>query len=157
MTDNGESSGTNDKIAITLRDGNTILFSNNWNGANTVEQQISSGNLVVSGGSNVPAARISTSTASSEVDQPTTISKFDLKAYPNPTTSQFNVKLESADSKTPMIVRIIDLSGKVIEVKRALMAGQTLQLGANYRPGMYFIELIQGAQRKIVKVVKQPD
>jgi hypothetical protein len=56
-----------------------------------------------------------------------------------------------------MIVRIIDLSGKVIEVKRALMAGQTLQLGANYRPGMYFIELIQGAQRKIVKVVKQPD
>jgi hypothetical protein len=144
MTDNGESSGTNDKIAITLRDGNTILFSNNWNGANTVEQQISSGNLVVSGGSNVPAARISTSTASPEVDQPTTISKFDLKAYPNPT-------------KDPMTLKVIDLSGKVIEVRNNLVAGQTLQLGNNYRPGMYFVELIQGDKRRIVKLVKQPD
>jgi hypothetical protein len=157
MTDNGESSGTNDKIAITLRDGNTILFSNNWNGANTVEQQISSGNLVVSGGSNVPAARISTSTASPEVDQPTTISKFDLKATPNPTTSRFNVKLESPNTKDPMTLKVIDLSGKVIEVRNNLVAGQTLQLGNNYRPGMYFVELIQGDKRRIVKLVKQPD
>jgi hypothetical protein len=80
-----------------------------------------------------------------------------VQVSPNPATSQFNVKLESPDSKTPMIVRVIDLSGKVIEMKRGLMAGQTFQLGANYRPGMYFIELTQGDKRRIAKVVKQPD
>jgi hypothetical protein len=111
----------------------------------------------VSGGSNVPAARISTSTASPEVDQPTTISKFDLKATPNPTTSRFNVKLESPNTKDPMTLKVIDLSGKVIEVRNNLVAGQTLQLGNNYRPGMYFVELIQGDKRRIVKLVKQPD
>jgi VCBS repeat-containing protein len=82
---------------------------------------------------------------------------FELSAYPNPTTSQFNVKLESPDNKTSMTLRVIDLSGKIIEVKRGLMAGQTFQLGVNYRPGMYFIELTQGDQRRIVKVVKQAD
>jgi hypothetical protein len=80
-----------------------------------------------------------------------------IQTYPNPTTSQFNVKLESPDSKTSMTIRVVDLSGKVIEVRRGLMAGQTFQLGANYRPGMYFIELTQGDKRRIVKVVKQPD
>jgi hypothetical protein len=95
-------------------------------------------------------------TASVELSK-VTKAEFKVQAYPNPSTSQFNVKLESPDSKTSMTVRVIDLSGKIIEVKRGLMAGQTFQLGANYRPGMYFIELTQGDKRRIVKVVKQPD
>ena len=96
-------------------------------------------------------------TSVQEVDITPLITYFDLKASPNPTTSQFNVKLESPNSWTSMMIRVIDLSGKVIEVRRGLMAGQTFQLGANYRPGMYFIELTQGDQKRIVKVVKQPN
>jgi VCBS repeat-containing protein len=83
--------------------------------------------------------------------------EFKVQALPNPATLQFNIRLESPDGNTPMMVRTVDLAGKVIEVKRGLMAGQTLQLGSNYRPGIYFIELTQGDQRRIVKVVKQPD
>jgi hypothetical protein len=56
-----------------------------------------------------------------------------------------------------MTLKVIDLSGKLIEVRNNLVAGQTLQLGNNYRPGMYFVELIQGDKRRIVKLVKQPD
>jgi hypothetical protein len=159
MRDKGEP-GTNDSLSVEVKNGDgLLLFSTNWAITTTNEMKIGGGNIQVNSGSintgTVSAARINTSIQ--EVDITPTTTYFDLKASPNPTTSQFNVKLESPDSKTSMTVRVIDLSGKAIEVRTGLMAGQTLQLGANYRPGMYFIELTQGDQRRIVKVVKQPD
>ena len=46
VTDNGEP-GSSDKVAVTLLDGSTLLFSTNWSGAppKTVEQTITGGNL----------------------------------------------------------------------------------------------------------------
>jgi hypothetical protein len=82
---------------------------------------------------------------------------FDLKAYPNPTTSYFNVKLESSNITQPITLNVVDVSGKLVEVRKNLVSGQTLQLGAKYRPGMYFVEMLQGDTRRIVKLVKQPD
>jgi hypothetical protein len=46
MTDNGEP-GSNDTIGVTLWDGNNLLFSSEWNGAQTLEKQLDGGNLVV--------------------------------------------------------------------------------------------------------------
>ena len=102
-----------------------------------------------------PAASINASATSQQLDQP--VATFNLKASPNPTTSQFNLKLESSDSRTLMTMKVIDLSGKVIEARKNLIAGQILQIGATYRPGMYMVELWQGKLRKVVKLIKQPD
>jgi hypothetical protein len=99
-------------------------------------------------------ARLATST---QVDTPAPTLLFDIKASPNPTTSYFNVKLESDNISQPISLNVVDISGKVIEMRKNLVAGQTFQLGANYRPGMYFVELLQGDRRRIVKLVKQPD
>jgi hypothetical protein len=157
--------GGTDKIRMKIYNKNTgEIYYDSQPGASdadnptTVVENNAAGDGVVVVNTNMTttAARVNTNVAEElEITPATTY--FDLKAYPNPTTSQFNVKLESPDSKTAMMVRVIDLSGKVIEVKRGLMAGQTFQLGANYRPGMYFIELTQGDKRRIVKVVKQPE
>jgi hypothetical protein len=46
ISDKGEPGGT-DTVGVTLWNGNTLLFSSQWNGAKTVEQQIQGGNLVV--------------------------------------------------------------------------------------------------------------
>jgi hypothetical protein len=46
LTDNGDP-GTGDTIGVTLWDGNKLIFSSQWNGAKTVEQPLSGGNLVV--------------------------------------------------------------------------------------------------------------
>jgi hypothetical protein len=157
--------GGTDKIRMKIYNKNTgEIYYDSQPGASdadnptTVVENNAAGDGVVVVNTNMTttAARINTSVAE-ELDITPAATYVDLKAYPNPTTSQFNVKLESLDTKTVMTIRVIDLSGKVIEVKRGLMAGQTFQLGANYRPGMYFIELTQGDQRRIVKVVKQPD
>jgi len=46
MTDNGEP-GENDTISFTLWDGGTLLFSSNWDGAQSVEEAVARGNLQV--------------------------------------------------------------------------------------------------------------
>ncbi len=46
MTDLGDP-GSNDTIGVTLWDGSKLVFSSEWNGAQTVEQLLGGGNLVV--------------------------------------------------------------------------------------------------------------
>jgi hypothetical protein len=45
----------------------------------------------------------------------------------------------------------------VIEQRTNLSAEQTIQLGALYRPGVYILEIIQGTERKRMKLIKIPD
>jgi hypothetical protein len=52
---------------------------------------------------------------------------------------------------------VYSINGKVVEQRQHLAAGQTIQLGALYRPGVYIIEMIQGSQHKQLKLVKIPD
>ncbi len=46
MTGNGEP-GENDTISYTIWDDRTLLFSTNWNGAQSVEKNVARGNLQV--------------------------------------------------------------------------------------------------------------
>ena len=99
----------------------------------------------------------SSQTLRENISSATPSEEFKVQVYPTPTTSQFKVKIESPDSQTAIMLKVIDLSGRIIEMKRGLTAGQTFQLGAAYKPGMYIIELIQGNKKKTTKVVKQSD
>jgi Secretion system C-terminal sorting domain len=80
-----------------------------------------------------------------------------MHAFPNPSTSYFVIKIESKDEKTPVTVRVINISGKEVEVRRNVVAGQTLQLGNNYFPGIYIVEVRQGEKRMVTKLIKQGD
>jgi len=82
---------------------------------------------------------------------------FTLNAYPNPTQSAFTIKLESSVTTEKVRLRVYDLSGRTVQVMNGLSANQTIQVGVDYRPGVYFIEMIQGTQRKQLKLIKQPD
>jgi hypothetical protein len=81
----------------------------------------------------------------------------DVRVYPNPTTSQFNVKLESANRIDAINILVYSANGRVIEQRTNLSAEQTIQLGALYRPGVYILEIIQGTERKRMKLIKIPD
>jgi hypothetical protein len=80
-----------------------------------------------------------------------------LKAFPNPTSSSFTVLAESNDVKQKIEVRVMDLYGRTVEIRPNIVSGQTLRLGDQYRPGVYFIEMIQGNNRRQLKLIKQPD
>ena len=49
------------------------------------------------------------------------------------------------------------MNGRTVELLWNVTAGQTLQLGSKYRPGMYIVEMVQGTNRKQLKLLKQPD
>jgi hypothetical protein len=61
------------------------------------------------------------------------------------------------DEKTPVHIRVLNIDGKQIELRRNVVAGQTIQLGNSYFPGMYIVEVMQGEKKLMTKLIKQGD
>jgi hypothetical protein len=72
---------------------------------------------------------------------------------PNPSTTYFTLKLESK-YQTPVEMRVMDGSGRVVDSRSKIGANSTFQIGHNYSSGTYYAELIQGTQRKVVQLIK---
>ncbi|MEO7802127.1 MAG: choice-of-anchor tandem repeat GloVer-containing protein, partial [Ginsengibacter sp.] len=77
-----------------------------------------------------------------------------IKATPNPSFNYFTISTKSNSDK-PINVRVTDVFGRVIETRFKLAANGKLQLGSNYRQGIYLVEVMQGSQRQVVKVERQ--
>lgn len=78
-----------------------------------------------------------------------------VRVYPNPSSSAFTVNIESFNTKENISLRIIDIAGRVVEVKSNLAGSQTLKIGSNLKAGLYVVELRQGGESKTIKLLKQ--
>ncbi len=83
----------------------------------------------------------------------TTEEELKVTVMPNPSTTFFTLKLESK-YETPVNLRVMDGSGRVVDARTKLGANSTLQIGHNYSSGTYYAELIQGGTRKVVQLIK---
>ena len=83
----------------------------------------------------------------------TELAELKVIVMPNPSTTYFTLKLESK-SEAPVNIRVVDASGRLVDVKAKMGANSTFQLGHNYSSGTYFAELIQGNKRKVVQLIK---
>jgi hypothetical protein len=85
----------------------------------------------------------------------TTISKSKLvvSVFPNPAETYFTLK---AMSKSMEIVRIkiIDIAGRRVQLLQA-NPGQLIRIGENMKNGTYFVEVVQGNERVMTKIIKQ--
>ena len=79
--------------------------------------------------------------------------QIDVTAMPNPTSSSFNLVMKSNDVKT-MSVIVSDMYGHAIENHQNIAPGTVLRLGQSWTGGTYIVEVLQGDQRKIIRVVK---
>ena len=77
-----------------------------------------------------------------------------VQALPNPSNGYFRIAIQTGNTGVPVTLRVTDLVGRVIEQKNVPGAGAVLTLGAEYKAGIYLVELSQGAQRKTLKLVK---
>jgi trimeric autotransporter adhesin len=148
---------TEQKLAITLyRKAGGVWFSNNWNSptASTVLQGINGGKVYVDGGCLSAPRPTRTTVTNNQLDQQAVTSTFDLKASPNPTKSTFTLKVGSDLAAESINLRIYDLNGKVVHMQKGLVSGQTLNVGQEFTPGVYFAELTQGSRRKLVRLMK---
>ena len=76
-----------------------------------------------------------------------------ITVMPNPSTTYFTLKFESK-YETPLNLRVMDASGRVVDAKSKVGSNSTLQIGANYASGTYFAEITQGGTRKVIQLIK---
>ncbi len=88
------------------------------------------------------------SLALSKIDQ----NSLDIKIFPNPTAGTFYLKVNS-NSAEMIHVRVIDVSGRVVKSIKT-NTSETSMLGSELRAGLYFFEVKQGSETRIVKAVK---
>jgi N-acetylneuraminic acid mutarotase len=77
-----------------------------------------------------------------------------VRTMPNPTWNYFSLIIQS-NSNQGVTVLVTDLLGRIVESRTNVSANGTIQLGHEYRPGSYFLKIIQGDEQKTVKLIKQ--
>ena len=82
-----------------------------------------------------------------------TVNVLRIKVMPNPSTTYFTLAIKSS-KEDKVKLRVTDLLGRVIEVKPDIIPNGTIQLGSNYFPGTYIVEIIQGNEKRVVKLFK---
>jgi hypothetical protein len=106
------------------------------------------------GGISMSSTPIITSiTKQAETNITTSEEELKVTVMPNPSTTHFTMKLESR-YETPISMRVMDAQGRVVDAKSKIGANSTIQIGHNYSSGTYYAELIQGATRKVVQLMK---
>jgi Domain of unknown function (DUF4082)/Bacterial Ig-like domain/Secretion system C-terminal sorting domain len=113
-----------------------------------------SNTVVTQKGTNEPAVQGQRGTGDELRQGPMALpEKLLVQAMPNPSTAYFNLAIYSNDAN-PVTVRVIDISGRIVEVHQKISSTGVLQLGQNWRSGNYFVEVIQGDQKKTLQLVK---
>lgn len=79
-----------------------------------------------------------------------------VTAYPNPSTSRFNIIISGRNQEEQTVIQVTDVYGRVIEV-RNVIANSMTRFGDRYSAGTYFLRIIQGNRQKNLKLIKLSD
>ena len=91
----------------------------------------------------IPAARIESDGSKNE----------QATVYPNPSSSEFTIDPGKTLSEK-FQVSVSDISGRILSRRQASSRNLT-KLGAELKPGVYFIEVLKENQKQVIRVVKQ--
>ncbi len=77
-----------------------------------------------------------------------------VKVMPNPSSDYFELATTTGNTDKTIILNVLDSYGRIVEHHQGLPPNGTFQFGQSLSPGTYFTEVLQGATRKTVKIVK---
>jgi hypothetical protein len=80
------------------------------------------------------------------------VEAMNVNVFPNPTTSNFNVQVITADKET-IKARILDMQGRQIRIF-TINPYETNNIGAELKAGSYIIEVRQGKNIKTTRILK---
>jgi len=83
-----------------------------------------------------------------------TESDFIVTVSPNPTRGSFVVSVKSK-STIPVQITVRDVTGRIIGSEKNVSPQSTMLIGEHYAPGVYMIEVLQGKDKKVTKLLKQ--
>jgi hypothetical protein len=157
-------SATGQLISIT-RNGNTIGFTTQTikgmqyaffataTGNNTYVATYNAGARIAAPAVTGTATEISKSSVQEVTEKVAPVSKLYVNIMPNPSADNFNMVINSNDAD-PVSVRVSDIFGRLIEMHQKVTSTGILRLGQTWKGGIYFAEVVQGDQRKVVKMIK---
>lgn len=76
-----------------------------------------------------------------------------VKVMPNPSNTYFTL-VTSSNLNEPLMLRVVDGLGRVIETQRNLSTSGTIRVGQTYRPGTYYAEVFQDKEKVTVQLNK---
>lgn len=77
---------------------------------------------------------------------------FIINALPNPSSSSFT--LLTKNNNKPINIKVTDVMGRVVEIKLNITT-TNFEIGNNYQPGIYIVEVSRGKLKQLIKLVKQ--
>jgi hypothetical protein len=77
-----------------------------------------------------------------------------VAAFPNPSSDRFVIGIRSSSTES-INVKVTDILGRELEKRVAIGSNRRFELGAGYKTGVYFVEVVQGSQKQVIKLVKQ--
>lgn len=83
------------------------------------------------------------------------IGSLSIKAYPNPTPDYFTIQIQNASSTSGLYLRVLDLTGRSMEQHRIQPQTKTVRIGQALPKGVYLVEISNGTERTILKLIKQ--
>ena len=111
--------------------------------------------VVISGNNSSITSASSTQKAQMEIKAPEALAALEVIAFPNPSKNNFSVKV-NAKANERITMQVLDIQGRIIETK-TFTPNQTISFGQLYKPGAYFVKIIQGKIYKDLKLVKLSD
>jgi hypothetical protein len=150
--DNGEPGSGVDQIFIKVSDGTTNYYTSSSTTNLSIPgsiQKLNAGNIQIHTLGNKAQANTNVVRM---IDQQAN-QRLQLNALPNPSRGSFTLKLQGSTSEK-MQVRVVDIMGRTVQIFNNLSASQTLKIGADYKKGVYIVELVQGDSRTQTKLVK---
>lgn len=84
-----------------------------------------------------------------------TVVPFEFRAFPNPTSDQFQLVILNADKNHAVEVSILDATGALVfglHTNSELLSNE--RLGSNLSPGIYFVRVQSNEQSQVLRIVK---
>lgn len=158
----GQLDGTGvDKIRMKIYNKNNgaVIYDNQFGASDTAlpTQAVGSNSIIVISGTNSSLTKSGT-TQKTEMEAAASeaSNELDVIAYPNPTSSNFNISVRGSNKNDKITMQIVDIYGRIIET-RNVNADSQISFGNRYNPGTYFVRIMQGKEHKEIKLMKLSD
>ncbi|MEO5946403.1 MAG: SBBP repeat-containing protein [Chitinophagaceae bacterium] len=157
----GDIDGTGvDKIRMKIYNRNTgeIIYDNQQGASDAALpiQPVGENSIVViSGTSSAPVTANRTENIVTESKSEEVSNDFNVAAFPNPSSSHFMINVKG-NGNEKITMQVVDMYGRIIET-RNVTENSIIKFGDRYRPGTYFVKVIQGKEHKEIKLIKLSD
>jgi hypothetical protein len=154
----GQLDGTGvDKIRMKIYNKNsgTVIYDNQPGASDAAlpAQAVGTNSTVVISGNNLIVAAPNTN---QKVETQPVINEatemLNAIAYPNPSKNNFSIEVQSTTNEK-IVMQVMDIYGRVMETK-AFSGNQIISFGQFYKPGAYYVKILQGKEYKNMKLVK---